>query len=170
MQYRRLGRSGLQVSELSLGSWVTYHNQVNTTAAREMLAAKADALLAIGDAAIDLPVSVRGEGLVERLRPRLERRLADALAELRKAEGKLANERFVARAPQEVGSKPETLRISSRSRFEAEPRSRQECRGRPRSIGPDQNEPGGSVSVHLAATTIRPLVLELAISRSIQPS
>jgi aryl-alcohol dehydrogenase-like predicted oxidoreductase len=28
MQYRRLGRSGLQVSELSLGSWVTYHNQV----------------------------------------------------------------------------------------------------------------------------------------------
>ena len=30
MQYRRLGRSGLQVSELSLGSWVTYHNQVDT--------------------------------------------------------------------------------------------------------------------------------------------
>lgn len=39
MQYRRLGRSGLQVSELSLGSWVTYHNQVDTGAAREMLAA-----------------------------------------------------------------------------------------------------------------------------------
>ena len=38
MQYRRLGRSGLQVSELSLGSWVTYHNQVDTAAAREMLA------------------------------------------------------------------------------------------------------------------------------------
>ena len=29
MNYRRLGRSGLQVSELSLGSWVTYHNQVD---------------------------------------------------------------------------------------------------------------------------------------------
>jgi len=29
MQYLRLGRSGLQVSELSLGSWVTYHNQVD---------------------------------------------------------------------------------------------------------------------------------------------
>lgn len=39
MQYRRLGRSGLQVSELSLGSWVTYHNQVDTAAARELLAA-----------------------------------------------------------------------------------------------------------------------------------
>jgi len=43
MQYRRLGRSGLQVSELSLGSWVTYHNQVDTGAATEMLAAAFDA-------------------------------------------------------------------------------------------------------------------------------
>ena len=43
MQYRRLGQSGLQVSELSLGSWVTYHNQVDATAAREMLAAAFDA-------------------------------------------------------------------------------------------------------------------------------
>ena len=43
MQYRRLGRSGLQVSELSLGSWVTYHNQVDAAAAREMLAAAFDA-------------------------------------------------------------------------------------------------------------------------------
>ncbi len=43
MQYRRLGRSGLQVSELSLGSWVTYHNQVDTKAAKEMLAAAKDA-------------------------------------------------------------------------------------------------------------------------------
>ena len=43
MQYRRLGRSGLQVSQLSLGSWVTYHNQVDTSAAREMLAVAMDA-------------------------------------------------------------------------------------------------------------------------------
>ena len=42
MQYRRLGRSGLQVSELSLGSWVTYHNQIDTGAATEMLAAAMD--------------------------------------------------------------------------------------------------------------------------------
>lgn len=42
MQYRRLGRSGLQVSQLSLGSWVTYHNQVDVAAAREMLAAALD--------------------------------------------------------------------------------------------------------------------------------
>ena len=43
MPYRRLGASGLQVSVLSLGSWVTYHTQVDTKAAREMLAAAMDA-------------------------------------------------------------------------------------------------------------------------------
>jgi voltage-dependent potassium channel beta subunit len=43
MEYRRLGRSGLQVSELSLGSWVTYHNQVDTKAAKQMLSAAMDA-------------------------------------------------------------------------------------------------------------------------------
>ena len=43
MQYRRLGRSGLQVSELSLGSWITYHNQVGVDAAVEMMAAGFDA-------------------------------------------------------------------------------------------------------------------------------
>ncbi|MBL0075511.1 MAG: aldo/keto reductase [Rhodocyclaceae bacterium] len=42
MQYRRLGQAGLQVSELSLGSWVTYHNQVDTNSAKEMLAAAMD--------------------------------------------------------------------------------------------------------------------------------
>jgi voltage-dependent potassium channel beta subunit len=43
MRYRRLGRSGLQVSELSLGSWVTYGNQVDESAAVETLAAAWDA-------------------------------------------------------------------------------------------------------------------------------
>jgi voltage-dependent potassium channel beta subunit len=43
MNYRRLGRSGLQLSTLSLGSWITYHNQVDVNAAVEMLAAAYDA-------------------------------------------------------------------------------------------------------------------------------
>jgi len=43
MHYRRLGRSGLQVSTLSLGSWVTYANQVDQGAAVEMMAAAFDA-------------------------------------------------------------------------------------------------------------------------------
>src|SRR4051812_43714488 len=42
MNYRRLGRSGLKVSELSLGSWVTYGNQVDQAAARECMAAAWD--------------------------------------------------------------------------------------------------------------------------------
>ena len=43
MHYRRLGRAGLKVSELSLGSWVTYANQVDIDAAVEMMAAAFDA-------------------------------------------------------------------------------------------------------------------------------
>lgn len=43
MRYRRLGSSGLQVSELSLGSWVTYGNQVDESAAIETMAAAWDA-------------------------------------------------------------------------------------------------------------------------------
>ncbi len=43
MNYRCLGRSGLKVSELSFGSWVTYGNQVDTRAARELMAAAFDA-------------------------------------------------------------------------------------------------------------------------------
>ncbi len=43
MNYRRLGHSGLKVSELSLGSWVTYGNQMGTDVARECMAAAYDA-------------------------------------------------------------------------------------------------------------------------------
>ena len=43
MNYRRLGRSGLKVSELSFGSWVTYGNQLGESAARECMAAAFDA-------------------------------------------------------------------------------------------------------------------------------
>jgi aryl-alcohol dehydrogenase-like predicted oxidoreductase len=43
MKYRRLGDSGLKVSELSFGSWVTYGNQMDTGAARDCMAAAWDA-------------------------------------------------------------------------------------------------------------------------------
>lgn len=42
MNYRHLGRSGLQVSELSLGSWVTFHNQADVEAAVELMSAARD--------------------------------------------------------------------------------------------------------------------------------
>jgi voltage-dependent potassium channel beta subunit len=37
MEYRYLGKSGIQVSQLALGSWVTFKNQVNVDAAVEMM-------------------------------------------------------------------------------------------------------------------------------------
>jgi voltage-dependent potassium channel beta subunit len=37
MEYRYLGRSGLQVSALSYGSWITFHNQVDIEAAAESM-------------------------------------------------------------------------------------------------------------------------------------
>ena len=43
MHYRRMGHSGLRLSALSLGSWVTYHNQVKVSDAVEMMAAAFDA-------------------------------------------------------------------------------------------------------------------------------
>ncbi len=43
MQYRRLGRAGLKVSELSFGSWVTYGKQLNDDLARECMTAAYEA-------------------------------------------------------------------------------------------------------------------------------
>lgn len=43
MDYRRLGKSGLQVSEFSYGSWVTFAKQVDLAPAKEMLTAAYDA-------------------------------------------------------------------------------------------------------------------------------
>jgi voltage-dependent potassium channel beta subunit len=43
MEYRRLGRSGLQVSVLSFGSWVTFGDQVDTGLARDCLTIARDA-------------------------------------------------------------------------------------------------------------------------------
>src|SRR5580700_5148872 len=76
MQYRRLGRSGLQVSELSLGSWVTYHNQVDVKAAKEMLAAAMDAGVNFFDNAevyaMGMSEKVMGEAFKSLKWPRLD--------------------------------------------------------------------------------------------------
>ena len=37
MEYRRMGRSGLQLSVLSFGSWVTFHKQINDGSADELM-------------------------------------------------------------------------------------------------------------------------------------
>jgi len=43
MQYRRLGQSGLKVSELSLGAWVTFGNQLDVRGAVQCMSAARDA-------------------------------------------------------------------------------------------------------------------------------
>ena len=43
MEYRRLGRSGLKVSVLSFGSWVTFGTQIDAGLAEDCLAAAYDA-------------------------------------------------------------------------------------------------------------------------------
>ena len=43
MRYRHLGKAGIQVSELSFGSWVTFHNQAGIESAVEMMAAAYEA-------------------------------------------------------------------------------------------------------------------------------
>ena len=37
MEYRRMGRSGLQLSVVSFGSWVTFHKQINDGSADELM-------------------------------------------------------------------------------------------------------------------------------------
>ncbi|MEO8684388.1 MAG: aldo/keto reductase, partial [Devosia sp.] len=43
MEYRRLGKSGLKVSELSLGSWVTFSKQVDESKALKLMTTAYDA-------------------------------------------------------------------------------------------------------------------------------
>ncbi len=43
MNYRHLGRAGIQVSELSFGSWVTFHTQAGIDSTVEMMTAAYDA-------------------------------------------------------------------------------------------------------------------------------
>jgi len=43
MQYRRLGQSGLKVSELSFGAWVTFGNQLDVRGAAQCMSAARDA-------------------------------------------------------------------------------------------------------------------------------
>ena len=43
MKYRHLGKAGIQVSELSFGSWVTFHTQAGVDATVEMMSAAYDA-------------------------------------------------------------------------------------------------------------------------------
>ena len=49
MEYRRLGKSGLQVSALSFGSWLTFGNQITDKVADELMGVAYDAGVNIFD-------------------------------------------------------------------------------------------------------------------------
>jgi voltage-dependent potassium channel beta subunit len=71
MQYRRMGHSGLKLSALALGSWVTFGSQIGRGEARELLARAWDAGVTFFDNAESY---ARGES---------ERIMGDVLADLR---------------------------------------------------------------------------------------
>ncbi len=71
MQYRRLGSSGLQLSALSFGAWVTFGGQVDRGTARELIAAGWDHGINFFDNA-----ETYGHGEAERL-------MGDVIADLR---------------------------------------------------------------------------------------
>ncbi len=71
MQYRRLGKSGLQLSALSFGAWVTFGQQVGRSLARDMLALAHDRGINFFDNA-----EVYNHGVAETL-------MGDVLADLR---------------------------------------------------------------------------------------
>ena len=71
MQYRRLGRSGLQLSALSFGAWATFGKSVDRSLAREMLALAWDRGVNYFDNA-----ETYGDGVAETL-------MGDVLADLR---------------------------------------------------------------------------------------
>lgn len=71
MHYRRLGSSGLQLSALSFGAWVTFGGQVDRAAARDLIAAGWDHGITFFDNA-----EVYGNGAAETL-------MGDVIADLR---------------------------------------------------------------------------------------
>lgn len=71
MEYRRLGSSGLKLSALSLGAWVTFGNQLDRGLARALIAQAFDAGVNFFDNA---ETYANGEG---------ERMMGDVLADLR---------------------------------------------------------------------------------------
>ncbi len=65
MHYRRLGRSGLKISEISLGAWITFGSQLGEEAASELVHAAYDQGVNFFDNA-DMNANGQGEELMGR--------------------------------------------------------------------------------------------------------
>lgn len=82
MKYRRLGRTGLQISEITYGSWLTFGNQVELDAAKELI----ERAFALGINSFDTADVYKG-GEAERL-------LGQILPHRRRSEFVLATKAF----------------------------------------------------------------------------
>src|SRR6201994_1707678 len=65
MEYRHLGKSGLKVSELTYGNWITHGSQVEEEAAKECVAAALDEGITSFDTA-DTYAGTRAEAIMGR--------------------------------------------------------------------------------------------------------
>lgn len=82
MEYRRLGRSGLKVSEISLGSWLTYGGSVGSSTARDCILRAYDLGINLFDTA-----NVYHRGAAEEV-------LGEALADLPRSDLVIATKAF----------------------------------------------------------------------------
>lgn len=72
MEYRRLGNSGLKISELAYGNWITHASQVNEAAAKDCVHAALDAGITTFDTA-DVYAGTQAEAMLGRLLKGLRR-------------------------------------------------------------------------------------------------
>lgn len=72
MEYRRLGSSGLKVSELAYGNWITHASQVSEASAKECVHAALDAGITTFDTA-DVYAGTQAEAMLGRLLKGLRR-------------------------------------------------------------------------------------------------
>ena len=84
MEYRHLGRSGLKISEIAYGNWITHGSQVEEDAARRCVEAALDEGITTFDTA-DVYAATRAEEVLGRalrgvrLEPELMRKIDEVL-------------------------------------------------------------------------------------------
>ncbi|GAA1704031.1 aldo/keto reductase family protein [Kribbella yunnanensis] len=96
MQHRRLGRSGLKVSEITYGNWITHGSQIEQDAAVACVRAALDAGITTFDTA-DAYAETRAEQVLGRALAGVRRESVEVLTKLYWPTGPGANERGLSR-------------------------------------------------------------------------
>ena len=96
MEYRHLGRSGLKISEIAYGNWVTHGSQVEEEAARACVAAALDEGITTFDTA-DVYAGTRAEEVLGRALQGVRRESLEIFSKLYWPVGPGANDRGLSR-------------------------------------------------------------------------